>query len=67
MKKVLLKNVKRGDVFKRKPDALTIFIRDHYNRADSWGPANYTCTDWEDIGRCIYLKGNTPVFINFDY
>ncbi len=63
MKKVLLKQVKRGGTFKRKPDAKHEFIRNHYNRKDSWGPANYSCINW-DTGNEIFLKPTTPVFID---
>jgi hypothetical protein len=63
MNTISLKNVKAGDIFKRKPDAQTVFIRDHYNRDDK----TYTCTDWYDIGRCIFLKGTTQVFVDFDF
>jgi len=67
MKKVLLKSLKAGELFKRKPEAATVFIREHYNRADSWGPAGYCCTDWHDIGRCIQLKGTTAVYTDFEF
>lgn len=60
---ISLKNVKAGDIFRRKPDAQTVFIREHYNREDK----TYTCTDWHDIGRCIFLKGTTQVFTDFDF
>jgi hypothetical protein len=67
MKKVLLKTLKRGDLFKRKPEANAIYIREHYNRKDQFGPASFCCVDWCDIGRDIQLKPTTPVFIDFDF
>ena len=59
---VALKDVKRGDLFKRKADARTVFVRHHYNREDK----TFTCSDWCDIGRCIFLQGSTQVFVDFD-
>ena len=67
MKQVQLKTLKQGDTFKRKADAKKVFIREHYNRADAFGPANYTCTDYSDIGRDVFLKGSTLVFVGFEF
>ena len=67
MNKVELRSLKKGEVFKRKADAQKIYIKEHYNRADSWGPASYCCTDWDDIGRSIQMKGAALVFVGFDY
>jgi hypothetical protein len=61
MRTISLKDVKPGDIFKRKPDAQTVFIRDHYS------PYGGTCTDFYDIGRCIFLRGKTQVFVDFDF
>ena len=58
-----LKELKKGELFKRKPDAKTTFIREHYNRADSWGPASYCCVDADDIGRSIQLNPSTTVYV----
>jgi len=62
-KQVKLSTVKQGDYFKRKPGAKTEYIRNHYNRKDFFGPANYSCTDSEGIGREIFLKPATLVFV----
>ena len=56
-----------GDFFKRKETAKKVFIREHYNHKDSFGPASYWCSDVESIGDGIQLKPNTLVFINFEY
>ena len=58
---VTLSQVKQGEVFKRKPDAKTVFVRSHYDR----GSKTFSCFDWEDVNREIFLKGTTPVFIDF--
>ena len=48
-KKVSLKSLKRGDQFKRKPDAAHSFIRAHYNRADQFEAASYCCLKENDV------------------
>ena len=63
MKKVELKTLKSGEYFKRKPNAKSEFIREHYNRADAFGPATFCCVDVDDVGRSIQLKPSTMVFI----
>jgi hypothetical protein len=64
MRPVELRSVKEGAYFKRKADAKKEYIRAHYNRKDAFGPATFTCTDSEDIGRCIQLKPETIVYVN---
>ncbi len=60
---VQLKDVKKGDYIKRKPDAKKVFTKGEYCRFDK----KYSCDDWEDISRCIMLKGSTIVYIGFDF
>ena len=64
MRKVLLKHVKEGSFFKRKENAKSEFIRNHYNRK-SWlnGFANYSCTN-DDTGSEIFLKPTTLVWVD---
>lgn len=64
MIQVELKALKKGSHFKRKPDAKTEYIREHFNRADSFGPASICCVDSEDIGRSIQLKPATIVYVD---
>jgi hypothetical protein len=60
---VQLKDVKKGEFIKRKPDAKKVFTKGEYCRFDK----KYSCDDWDDISRCIMLKGSTIVYIGFDY
>lgn len=68
METKMLKNLKRGEYFKRKADAKKVFIRGDYNRdgMDS-DRFKYECQDFDDINRFIYLKGETEVFVGFDF
>jgi len=67
-KKVELRSLKSGAYFKRKPNAKTEFIRGHYNPKSQWeGPANFACSDTEDMNREVYLKPSTQVYIERTY
>ena len=63
MKEIELRKVKEGDFFKRKPSAYTEYVRNHYNRNDQFGPANYSCSDANDMNREIFLKPSTIVYV----
>jgi hypothetical protein len=62
MEPVTLKTLKKGAIFKRKLEAKTEFIKNHYNRKSVYGPACFSCSDSEDINREIFLNPNTKVF-----
>ena len=63
MQSIMLKDVTRGEFVKRKPEAKTVFTRGEYNRSAK----RYTLEDEWDICRAVYLKGETIVYIDFDY
>ena len=65
-KKVALKDLKKGDEFKRKPDAKYSFIRSRYNRANQFDKtATYTCISENDIlGGGIYLNAKAFVYVD---
>lgn len=64
MKQVPLRTLKSGDTFLRKHDAKRTMIRQHYNRKDSYGSANFSCGDaYGDINYEIFLKPSTPVWV----
>jgi hypothetical protein len=62
-KPMALKNVKKGDYFKRKPEAKTVYIRGEYCKALK----AYSCIDAEDINKELMIKGDKLVFIGFTY
>lgn len=64
MKQVVISALKKGHTFKRKPDAAASYIRNHYNRKDAFGPANYSASDSDDMNREIFLKPSTKVWIS---
>ena len=63
MQQVQIKDVKKGDYFRRKPDAKTTYIRGQYDRTEK----DYSCIDDMDINREIFLKGTTKVWVGFTY
>ena len=52
----LVKDLPKGQPFKIK-----VYVKGHYNRGDK----DYSCTDWDDTNREIFLRSNRKVFINF--
>lgn len=63
METIKLKDVKKGEYFKRKADAKKVFIRGDYVREDK----KYECQDFDDINHFVYLKGDTLVFVGFEF
>ena len=63
--KVSLKSLKRGDQFKRKPDALHSFFRAHYNRSSSFGAASYCCIKDDDVyGGGVEISAKAFVYVD---
>lgn len=60
---VPLSTVKAGELFKRKPDAKTVFVRNHYDRATK----SFSASDFDDINREVFIKANKMVFIGFTF
>lgn len=58
-----LREVKRGEFFKRKPDANKTYSRGEYDREYK----KFRCDDQDDISRDILLHGSTMVYIDFTY
>ena len=58
-----LSDLKRREFFKRKPDARKVYRKGDYDR----GSKKFSCMDEDDISREIFLKGDTMVYVGFDY
>ena len=52
-----------GEYVKRKPDAKATYTRGAYDRASK----RYALADCDDVGREIWVKGDTLVFVGFTY
>ena len=63
MYQIRLKDLKRGEVFVRKPNSATVQIREDYDRQEK----KYLCGYWDDINKSLYLKGDTFVWAGFTF
>jgi hypothetical protein len=63
MQQVKLKDCKPGEFIKRKPDAKGVYVKTDYDRSSK----KYGLQDTEDMNRWVYLKGETLVYIGFEY
>jgi hypothetical protein len=58
---VPLRELKAGTFFRRKPNATKVYVRGEYLP----GEKMFSCTDYGDMNREIFLGGTTPVFVGF--
>ena len=65
MQQVQIKDLKKGDVFRRKADAKTVYVKGAYVRYNGWN--RYSCFVYMDINREIFLKGTTKVWKGFTF
>ena len=63
MYQIRLKDLKRGELFVRKPNSATIQTREDYDRREK----KYLCGYWDDINKSLYLKGDTFVWAGFTF
>jgi hypothetical protein len=47
--------------FRRKPDAAKVYVRGEYLP----GEKKFSCTEYGDVNREIFLVGTAPVFVGF--
>lgn len=52
-----------GEYVKRKPDAKATYIRGQFDRASK----RYSLADCDNVGREIWVRGDTFVFVGFEY
>ena len=58
-----LSDLKKGEYIKRKADARKVYRKGDYIRSEK----TFSCMDTDDISREILLKGDTMVYVGFDY
>ena len=58
-----LKDVKRGEYIRLKPDSKKTYVRDHYDRSTK----KYAIYDFNDVNRERFLKGTTEVHVDFTF
>lgn len=55
-----IESLKKGDYFKRKPEANETYEKDSYERSNK----KWCCTAFSDFCKFIYLKKGTKVYID---
>jgi hypothetical protein len=60
---VPLKNLPKGEYFKRKPDSNKVWIKGDYDRYMK----KFLCGAFDDISQGMYLKPTTPVYTEFEF
>ena len=65
METLKITNVKEGEYFKKKQNSNKTYIKGAYIRDE--GLNKYSCIDWDNINREIYLKGDSTVYIGFTF
>ena len=63
MQALLLKDAPKGEFIKRTPTAKKVYTRGDYDRSLK----RYRLNDWDDISRELILKGDTVVYIDFEF
>ena len=58
-----LKEIPKGEFFKRQPNAKKVYIKGEYDRTEK----DYSCINAEDINNEIFIKGDKNIYIGFDY
>ena len=63
MNEIPLMHMGEGDLIKRKPDAKTVFVVNHYDLDSD----TYSLSDYWDMNREIFLKSSTMVYVGFSF
>ena len=63
MEQTQIKNLKKGELIKRKADAKQVYIKGDYDRASK----SFSCIDYEDINHEIFIKADKIVFYDFTF
>lgn len=64
MKPVLLRDVKKGDYFKRSETAKKVYVRGHYVGGTT---KRYSVHPFDDVNNEMFLRGDSIVWIDFEF
>lgn len=59
----LLKELPKGELFKRKANARKVYVKGHYDR----GSKTFSVYDYEDVNSEMFAKGTLKVWAGFTY
>ena len=63
MQQVQIKSIKQGAIFSKREDG-PLYIRNHYNRKDMFGPACFSVSRYEDVNSETFLKPSKLVWVD---
>ena len=63
MKKVQIKEIKNGEFIRRQSDSKTTYIKGDYDRTNK----DYSCINFDDINKEIFIKSTTKVWVGFTF
>lgn len=58
-----IKDLKKGEFFKRKADSKEVYIKGDYDRASK----SYCCTSFYDINKWVFIKADKLVYVGFTF
>jgi hypothetical protein len=59
----VLRNLRKGELFKRKMNARKVYVKGHYDRASK----TFSVYDYEDVNSEMFAKGSLKVWAGFSY
>jgi small nuclear ribonucleoprotein (snRNP)-like protein len=66
---VRMRDVKKGDYLKRSPHTNVVYVRGEFVRDGGWydGKGRYSCQDFDDWNKEVFINGNKIVYIGFTF
>lgn len=58
-----IKDLKKGEFFKRKADSKEVYIKGDYDRSSK----SYCCTSFYDINKWVFIKADKLVYVGFTF
>ena len=63
MRQVQMRDIKKGEFIRRKPESKDTYIKGEYDRSNKI----YSCTSFWNINKEIFIKPTTKVWIDFTF
>lgn len=63
LNELAIRHVGNGDLIKRKPNANQVYVINHYDKASK----SYSCSDYYDMNKEIFIKSDKLVYVGFDF
>lgn len=63
MEEKTIRELKKGEFLKRKPDAKEVYIKGDYDKASK----SFCCVAYSDINKWVFIKATKRVFVGFTF